>query len=420
MKILDLVFFIFSAIYITYLLVKIYENMFLYKHTYNKKDLLYMFIGSLLFYINSTYNLIEYKTLTSLVIEILLFKLTFKQSIKETIINTIIIICYSGLIELLFSLLLVVNTSFIKNGIPLLFKDIFSIFIYMICYYLSKNSRLTKIINKIKNLSKQIVSFRLLLFLLVIIVNILLFFRSNDFNSIKNILFMIVIGFYIVFTLVQLVSENYSLIKVRAKNIELTNTYKAYSKAICEFKEFKHNLKNDILSVISVLPKEKQETLISLINKYNLKYDWLGTINDIPEGLQGLIYLKKIEADIKKVKLIIDCGSNININEKDFLDISDIIGIYLDNAIDASKNTRHKIVYISIYSTNNNIMVRIINHFNNYIDLNCIGDKNYSSKKVKSGLGLNYIKSIKNKNIKSEISIKNDLFISKINYKRKK
>ena len=63
------------------------------------------------------------------------------------------------------------------------------------------------------------------------------------------------------------------------------------------------------------------------------------------------------------------------------------------------------------------MILKVINKFSNNINLNEIGNKDYSTKNRNSGIGLNYVNKIKNKNITTKIQIVNNLFISIIEYK---
>ena len=119
-----------------------------------------------------------------------------------------------------------------------------------------------------------------------------------------------------------------------------------------------------------------------------------------------------------KVKMLINYKSINKIQENDFVDLCDTIGILIDNAIEASKDL-NKIFLLDVNDINNNIEITITNSFINKIDTTEIGNKNYSTKNKKSGLGLNYIKRINNERIKVKLSIINDLFITKIIYKAK-
>ena len=154
----------------------------------------------------------------------------------------------------------------------------------------------------------------------------------------------------------------------------------------------KHNLKHDLSSIRPYLSVDKQSLLTNIIKKYNVEYQWLNTLDTIPEGLEGIIYLKKNEADKNKVNFIINYNCALKIKDKDFLDICDILGIMMDNAIEASSVLEKKgIVYLSAYDVGNKIYISIKNNFKNIIDMNRIGTKDYSTKNRKSGIGMYYI-----------------------------
>lgn len=193
-------------------------------------------------------------------------------------------------------------------------------------------------------------------------------------------------------------------------------SYNLYQETIDQFKELKHNLKNELFSIKTDLPEEKQKKINSLITKYYKNYDWLNDINSVPEGLQGLIFLKISEAKQKDIKVNINSRNEVKIREKDYLDLCEILGIVLDNAIDAQNNVKNGIIVINISEENEYTKITIINKFNNSININKLGEKNYSTKKIKSGIGLNYMSKIKNKSIKTLFEIRDDIFIVKIVY----
>ena len=95
--------------------------------------------------------------------------------------------------------------------------------------------------------------------------------------------------------------------------------------------------------------------------------------------------------------------------------------ILIDNGIDACVNNNDsKIILLEIFNEKKKLHFKIVNPFNNIIDTNKIGDKNYSTKAIKSGIGLNYISNIKNKNIKIHRKIINNIFITDVEYKNVK
>lgn len=408
-----------TVVYMVYLFLKIYAtiNNKNTKFEINKHLSVTMIIGAIPFTINNILNYTQYKTVISLIILFLIYLYYFRDKIKKTLVSSIIILVLVGIIELCFSLFLLINSSLITNNISIFVKIIMSIIVYNFAYFLVKKDKFKLFIRKINSFAQEIFLFETTLLLIIFIINISLFFRSENFNNIYNIISIIILIFYIIFTLIQIVKGKYVIQKLEAKNKELTNSYKASSTALEQFREMKHNLKNDLYSIKGILPKEKQVLLNNIITKYNSNYDWLNNITDIPEGLQGIIYLKKLEAEKHKVKLIVNYNSKKEIQDKDFLDICDILGIYLDNAIEASKENGDKTIVLDIRDYYDSMILKVINKFSNNVNLTEIGNKDYSTKNRNSGLGLNYISKIKNKNIKTKMQIVNNLFITSIEYK---
>lgn len=421
MRLINFVISYITQLYTSHLLLKSYSHIVDDKNIYkkNKRSILVIIIGSIFLTINNVYNYTQYKVLASFFVIFIMNKCNFKKEIKECFIDSLIVVIIASGLEILLSIPLLINSSIIIDSVSLIFKVIMSILVFKLTDILLKNEKINYYIKRIRNFAKRMFFFEATLLLIVFIINIILFFRSEKFNDVYNICAIIIFSLYIMFTLIQIIKGKYVIEKLEAKNKELTNSYKASADAMEQFRELKHNLKNDLFSIKSFLPKEKQIILNNLMTKYNSKYDWLNSVTDIPEGLQGIIYLKKIEAEKQHVKLNVNYNSTKEINEKDFLDICDILGIYLDNAIDASKESGDKSIVLDIRDYYDSMILKVINKFSNNVNLNEIGQKDYSTKNRNSGLGLNYIKNIKNKNINTKIQIVNNLFIASIEYKVK-
>lgn len=70
-------------------------------------------------------------------------------------------------------------------------------------------------------------------------------------------------------------------------------------------------------------------------------------------------------------------------------DFSRILGIFLDNAIEAAKTSTEKEIGLRCENNNNSYQIIIENSYiNKDVDIEKIFLKGYSSKKIKSGLGL--------------------------------
>lgn len=73
-------------------------------------------------------------------------------------------------------------------------------------------------------------------------------------------------------------------------------------------------------------------------------------------------------------------------------ELSRILGILLDNSIEATSKCESKYIRLEIKNINkkNAVVIRILNTFDQTkkINLSCIYNKGYSTKKIKSGIGL--------------------------------
>lgn len=291
MKVIEFTINYITQVYMIYLLTKCYGHI-----SYNslnikdKKLVLIIIFSSILFTINNLYNYTGYKVMISFVLEFLIFKLYFKEKTKETILKTTIIVIITAGIELILSLLLMINSSLLLNGISIITKSIFSIIVFKISDIIIRQDKICYFLQKVINFMKDLIFFESTLILIVVIIDIMLFFRSTYFGNIYNICTILIGITYIIMTLIQIIKSKSTIEKLQAKNKDLTNSYKASSVAMEQFKELRHNLKNDLFSIKSSLPQEKQILLNNIINKYNTNYDWLNNVTDIPEGLQGIIY----------------------------------------------------------------------------------------------------------------------------------
>ena len=90
--------------------------------------------------------------------------------------------------------------------------------------------------------------------------------------------------------------------------------------------------------------------------------------------------------------------------------------IALDNAIESSLKSKQKIISIYIYDDNNNICIEVKNSFSSNMDVDLIGNKNYSTKGKKHGLGL--FSALRNNEALLSVKIVNDMFITKISAKK--
>lgn len=133
--------------------------------------------------------------------------------------------------------------------------------------------------------------------------------------------------------------------------------------------------------------------------------------------LKGLILTKLFLAVDKDITVEIDIPEKIDAIPVDIIDFSRVLGIFIDNAIEASENTNERFIKIIMHHTSpNNISCVIENSFSEKVDVNEIYESRYSTKVGDRGYGLSNVKEIVSKypNLILETLIEDDLFIQEI------
>lgn len=420
MNILNILLYLLVELYCVFCVIYCYSNSTdrSLKENFSTKKIGVLVAGDILFFINNIWSPTEIRTLCSLIIMCIINKFYFKDDTKKVLINTLIFIMIVTISELIFTPILLFRYENISviNKTPII-KTLYTLIVLTIVNLIYSNSYFKKGVRKAYEILKNVISIEIVLTLIVIVLNIMTYVLGGKINSYHNIIVISIIVIYIIVTFINILKNKINIQKLKIKNRELERLYKSYSQSFEDYRELKHNLKNDLFSIKITLPKAQQKLMNDIIIKYDKKNEWINDLNEVPSGLQGVLYLKSQEAENKGVKMMIHYDSKVTIKRKDFLDICEILNIFIDNAVEASKKT-NKIVLVDISDKKDYMNINIINNFSNSINTSKIGDRNYSTKEEKSGIGLNYVLKNKNKSIKNNLKIINNNFIANITYKQ--
>ena len=225
-----------------------------------------------------------------------------------------------------------------------------------------------------------------------------------------------------VLVIITLVITLFYLFKQKAENENILKKYdnllditKNYEKDIEEQRIINHESKNELLTIRSKLSNKNNKELCKYVDsiigeKKSSKSARFSKLKYLPSnGLKGFFYYKLTEAEQKGINVSINVSKQIensfinNINTKDFKDLSRIIGVYLDNAIEASLLSKEKKLGIEIYLIKNTIEMIFTNTYNYPIEKDKVGKEKYSTKGKNRGHGLLLV---------SRILKENDIFIS--------
>lgn len=116
-----------------------------------------------------------------------------------------------------------------------------------------------------------------------------------------------------------------------------------------------------------------------------------------------------VSTDLIKSKL-----NKLTIKEKDAL--YSIMGVYLDNAIQAAEKSSKQEISLEIFKENKEIVIILANSYSGKIDLEKIDEYGYTTKGKNHGVGLHIVKKIIEKeNIFSQVrNVLDDYYIQEL------
>lgn len=349
---------------------------------------------------------LRFKAIDSIIISIISL---FISSISEVFITVLLSVIGINLNlfneNLFFSLLLNISNSFLSIVIIIVFN---------------------KMIRKIYNIF--IKNKKIIIYLLMIVVFVYLIIVKNAMFSgfqLETIInFIIFIIFFIFLFLVAIKEEkNESLKKI---NEQTTKYIIKYEKIITDQGKKTHEFKNQLMVIKgyakSNSPKlmEYLDTVIDDTNKLESTY-LISQLNKFPDGgIKGLLYYKLCEMEDSKIKYSIYCEESAKkklnrLKVTQMNDITKILGVMLDNAIDATKKAKKKEINIFLCSMKGNSCITVENTYFGNINKDKIGT-GYTTKGKGHGFGLQLTKDIikNNKYLKYEFSVVDNMVVSKL------
>ena len=244
-----------------------------------------------------------------------------------------------------------------------------------------------------------------------------------------------------VFGMVVFLTILFSLVKQKIDNNKITEKYdsliefmNSYEEKIDELRIQSHENKNQLLNIKSkIIDKDKNKNIIEYIDsilneKVQLDKGKYSKLKYLPSnGFKGMFYYKISKAEELGIKISINISAGIkksvlhNMNAEDYKQLCRIIGVYLDNAIEASAISNEKLLGIEIYLNNNDVEIIISNSYLGEVDIKNVNEKGYSTKGNSHGYGLSLVKTIlENSDIfSSETTTCNGIYTQKLNIKGK-
>lgn len=394
----------------------------------NKKIIFISYLCFLTLMLLSNYFIPNYlrSIFSILVLTIIAFYLS-KDRVAESLVSSIITVAIIAIVEVIFSLILILFGATQKQLIEIQYWNFIANFLISVTIiFLLSIKPISMFIWKFK---KIVVKRKNLLYSLIIIFFFIYFIVAKN-SLFDNVTLDMIINFAIFcFSILLFVvifisdSKNNQLLEI---NHQMLNYVTKYEKIIAEQGKANHEFKNQLMVIRGYAQMNSPkllEYLDSITEDFNKTHNsfLISQLNKFPDGgIKGLLYYKLSTMDEENIKYEINIEPGIKTKLKTlhtgmYKNITKILGVLLDNAIDASKQNKQKKVVISVINETTKVLFNIYNTYKGKIDLSKIAT-GYTSKGKGHGYGLRLVKDIikDNKELDVQNSIENEYFVSSL------
>lgn len=242
---------------------------------------------------------------------------------------------------------------------------------------------------------------------------------------------LIFISILLFFAIVIILISINTLREMRYKqSLEEIETYYEYTLQIesinNEMRKFRHDYVNILTTMSEYIRENDMDGLKTYFNdnivpmKDNLQMNSIkinGTDNLKVRAIKGLVTTKILQAQEKNIPISIEVPELIDHIEMNTVDLSRIIGIIIDNAIEASEELEDALIRIAFINVETSVMFIVMNKCKeNMPKIHELFQDSFSTKGDNRGLGLTTLKDITDttENVLLDTTIENGYFVQKV------
>lgn len=373
---------------------------------------------------------IFFSDVTKLILSILfiiisLYFSIFKKDISNSVYYTIVYELLVFICEIITS---VVFVSIFKINISGYEKFQFSLLIFSICnclmvYLLSKIKVLNKSIQKLNLIISKNQKDWVYIIIIIILLSFLIVFNKNNLGSGINYYINAGMVIFIIASFVYVIYNKFQMQAIEDKYNESMEYVLRYEKIINEQGKKNHEYNNQLMVIKGYInkPERLSEYLDEVIGEHktgqNYTVKQLGFLPD--GGVKGLLYHKLSKMEDNNIKYYLYVDQNLKDKDiesfdlKTYRDLTKLLGVFLDNAIDAALKSEEKEIEVELKDKDDCLLLTISNTYDKNTDINKVGKSGFTTKGVGHGFGLSIVKDIAktNSEIETFSSKESDKFI---------
>lgn len=391
----------------------------------NLKVYIFLILFSAILILNYNISSSMIKFLSVTLAMFISIELLYKTSLRLSMLMALYIQIINIVSELVFSILLILLFDFRIGEYTSLQILSANIFVSVFSVLLIKTKICKNIFKNLVDVTSKI-RLRTLLVMALSIIIITNMYLAITYYSYDPLYYIVIntLSIYIIMLITYfLAKKENDYIKVSNKYNIMLKSLKEYETMLDQYRISNHENKNQLLTVRNMLPDGDIETrnYIDKIVQNNLKdnNNIMIKVSKIPSGgLKGLIYSKLLVMKEKGINYNLNISRGVStidlikLDDNVVLDICKIIGVYLDNSIEAVEELNEKSISIEMYMQDENLIIRISNNYEGLLDINKIDEKGYTSKGSGHGYGLPLTKELINNNsrLSNNKSISGNIF----------
>lgn len=250
----------------------------------------------------------------------------------------------------------------------------------------------------------------------------------STYDHIMNFtIIIIIIGFVIGFF-----KENSDKKQLKRKYDSLIDYAKTYEQEVIEKSKWQHEYENQLILIRDKIKIQTPDQAINYINDLlknkptDENVEWLTKLSQFPDiGIKGLLHYKICQMKELDINVFVDVTTDVVIKknskaskrlEENLQDISRILGVYLDNAMQAAGKSSNKYIVLEFKTSKNEIVFEISNTYNGKLEVEKLNQEKFTTKGSGHGYGLSLSRDIlaKNKYLSQKKEINGMYFVQKL------
>ena len=353
-----------------------------------------------------------------------LFKKDISNSVYYAIIYQMLVFISGIILSVLILFIFKLNGSeYFNVPFSLLISSILNC---LLVYLLSRIKFISKNIRKLNHIIKKNNKDWIYIILIMILMVLFIFFNRYKMNNSTEYFVNTAMAIFVVVSFVYVIYNKFQRQAMEDKYNESMEYVLRYEKIINEQGKKNHEYNNQLMVIKGYInkPERLSEYLDEIIGEHktgqNYTVKQLGFLPD--GGVKGLLYHKLSKMEDNNIKYYLYVDQNLKDKDiesfdlKTYRDLTKLLGVFLDNAIDAALKSEEKEIEVELKDKDDCLLLTISNTYDKNTDINKVGKSGFTTKGVGHGFGLSIVKDIAktNSEIETFSSKESDKFIQTV------